>query len=324
MAEEAEKQVDLVLEGGGVKGIALVGAITVLAEAGYSFPRVSGTSAGAIVASMVAAYQKAKRDLSELVDVMMAVDNSRFAEWRAPGMVAGPAVGAVDLLRRGGLHPGHYIYEFLTPALEKVGVTTFADLPMAAPDSSSRPSQRYSLVLHVSDLTRKALVRLPWDYPDYGRDPDRERIVDAVRASMAIPFFFTPVTVETGRGTATWVDGGLLANFPITVFDRTDGQAPRWPTWGVKVTTSPRRRRDRRVRTAPALGVKCLETMTGDWYRSSLGLDGAGRRTIAVDTSGVSITDFDLDDRTRVRMFQSGRAAATAFLERLPDRHLTR
>jgi NTE family protein len=40
-------QADLVLEGGGVKGIALVGAVTALADAGYSFPRVAGSSAGA-------------------------------------------------------------------------------------------------------------------------------------------------------------------------------------------------------------------------------------------------------------------------------------
>ena len=41
---------DLVLEGGGVKGIGLVGAISVLEEHGYVFHRVAGTSAGAIVA----------------------------------------------------------------------------------------------------------------------------------------------------------------------------------------------------------------------------------------------------------------------------------
>ena len=38
-------RVDLVLEGGGVKGIGLVGAISVLEEYGYRFQRVAGTSA---------------------------------------------------------------------------------------------------------------------------------------------------------------------------------------------------------------------------------------------------------------------------------------
>src|SRR3954451_20713350 len=46
---------DLVLEGGGVKGIGLVGAISVLEEHGYEFHRIAGTSAGAIVGALVAA-----------------------------------------------------------------------------------------------------------------------------------------------------------------------------------------------------------------------------------------------------------------------------
>jgi len=65
------------------------------------------------------------------------------------------------------------------------------------------------------------------------------------------------------------------------------------------------------------MGVRCLQTLTSDWYRSWLAEDGAGRRTIQVDTSGVSSTDFNLDERTANKLFESGRQAATAFLERL-------
>jgi NTE family protein len=315
---ERAKKVDLVLEGGGVKNIALLGAVTVLAEAGYTFPRVAGTSGGAIIAAGVAAYQKAGRDLGGMLDVSLRVDNSQFLRWRRPGRVWGPVSGAVDLLRQGGLHPGDYLYEFLCPALEAAGVRTFGDLRIDDdPGSSLAEHQRYSLVIHVADLTHKVLVRLPWDYPLYGLDADQQQIADAVRASMSIPFFFRPVQVETDHGAATWVDGGLLANYPITVFDRTDGQPARWPTWGVKVSTSPPHGRDRPVRTAVGLGMRCLATMTGDWYRSSLGADTAGRRTIQVDTSGVPSTQFDVDNRARLRLYENGRAAATAFLQRL-------
>ncbi|HSA41138.1 MAG TPA: patatin-like phospholipase family protein, partial [Mycobacterium sp.] len=44
------KPVDLVLSGGGVKGIALVGSVAALLDAGYSPHRISGTSAGALCA----------------------------------------------------------------------------------------------------------------------------------------------------------------------------------------------------------------------------------------------------------------------------------
>src|SRR5581483_9262344 len=123
----------------------------------------------------------------------------------------------------------------------------FADLRIDDdPDTSLAPGTRYSLVVHTADITRNKLVRLPWDYPDYGVDPDSARIVDAVRASMSIPFFFTPVHVDApahddgtsnfAAGPVTWVDGGLLSNFPVEVFDRSDGQPSRWPTIGVKLS----------------------------------------------------------------------------------------
>ena len=315
---ERVKKVDLVLEGGGVKNIALLGAVTVLAEAGYTFPRVAGSSGGAIIAAGIAAYQKAGRDLSPLLDVSLRVDNSRFLDWRWPGRVLGPVSGALDLLRRGGLHSGEYLYEFLCPALGDVGVRTFADLRIDDdPGSSLAEHQSYSLVIHVSDLTHQVLVRLPWDYSLYGLRANQQSIAEAVRASMSIPFFFRPVNVETDHGAATWVDGGLLANYPITVFDRTDGKPARWPTWGIKVSTSPSHGEDRPLRTAVSLGIRCLKTMTGDWYRSSFGADTAGRRTIQVDTSGVPSTQFDVDNRARLRLFENGRAAATEFLPRL-------
>ena len=72
MAKTSKKRADLVLEGGGVKGIALVGAISVLAKKGYEFHRVAGTSAGAIVGALVAAGMPP----SKMTEVMKATDYS--------------------------------------------------------------------------------------------------------------------------------------------------------------------------------------------------------------------------------------------------------
>src|SRR5260370_19731364 len=101
----SNQPVDLVLEGGGVKNIALLGAVLALSEAGYTFPRVAGTSGGAIIAAAVAAYQRAGLDLGGLVDALMAVDNKRFTAYRRRGVIAGPLSGAVCLGRHGGPHP---------------------------------------------------------------------------------------------------------------------------------------------------------------------------------------------------------------------------
>jgi NTE family protein len=71
-----ELHADVVLEGGGVKGIALVGALSVLMDAGYTFPRVAGTSAGAIVGALLAADMPA----DEMRSIMAATDYGRFQD----------------------------------------------------------------------------------------------------------------------------------------------------------------------------------------------------------------------------------------------------
>ncbi|MET7473600.1 patatin-like phospholipase family protein [Streptomyces sp. NPDC005648] len=313
--------VDLVLEGGGVKGIGLLGAVLTLSDAGYRFPRIAGTSAGAIVAALVASYQKAGRKLSDLVEVMNSLDYERFAQQSTLEKLTGPLGRGIDLLVHEGMHTGDYLVEWLGGVLGEVGVETFSDLaltPEEARLSSLAPHQQYTLVVHVSDVSRRALVRLPWDFSEYGKDAGTERVVDAVRASMSIPFYFQPVEVETETGRVTWVDGGLLSNFPITVFDRTDGVPSRWPTYGVKLSAQPQVAKDRPVGTPLGIAVSCLETLTGDWNRYHLRDEGVNQRTIYVDTEGISATDFHLDDAKRARLFENGQSAARKFLAQLP------
>ena len=67
---------DLVLEGGGVKGLGLVGAVLHLMREGYTFPRVAGTSAGSIVAAFLAAGATA----GELAAIMDRLDYSRVPD----------------------------------------------------------------------------------------------------------------------------------------------------------------------------------------------------------------------------------------------------
>jgi len=314
----SDKSVDLVLEGGGVKGIGLLGAVLTLADAGYRFERIAGTSAGAIVAALVAAYQKDGRDLHELEDVMWDLDYQQFAKEPFLQDWTGPVGDAFAAFVHGGAHSGDYLFDWLTPLLRDRGVTTFKDLRIPDSGGSLEDYQKYSLVVHASDLSRGVLVRLPWDYTKYGMDANEQPVVDAVRASMAIPFYFRPVQVTTQNGTATWVDGGLLANFAITVFDRTDGVTSRWPTWGVALSGKPTIGRDRPIRTVTGIGVRCLRTLMNDWDRYNLEEEGIASRTVFVDTSGVSATDFDITKHDQTRLFTNGQHAATRFLENLP------
>jgi NTE family protein len=311
---------DLVLEGGGVKGIGLVGAALVLAEHDYVFPRVAGTSAGAIVASLIAAHQVAGRPLTELEAIMRSVDYSRFQDESFLERITGPPGEIAELLLHMGIAKGDYLVEWLGDVLEGLGVRTFADLRISDdddPGTSLPPEQRYRLVVHTSDISRGVLVRLPWDYHHYGQDPDTALVVDAVRASMSIPFFFRPVTVRTQTGHSTWVDGGMLSNFPITVFDRTDGKPSRWPTWGVKLSARPASVQvDHAAGTTFSLAMACLHTLLNGWDRYHLDDLGVTARTMFVDTGTIGTTDFGITPDDQQLLFANGREAATSFLER--------
>ena len=313
----AARRADLVLEGGGVKGIALVGAVTALDEAGYSFPRVAGSSAGAIVASLVAALTSAGEPVGRLADVLRTVDYRRFRDPGGLGRL--PVVGrALSLLVRDGLYDGRYLEDFLTGALGELGVRTFGDLRLPAADPALEgmaQGRGYRLVVTVSDLSRRRMARLPWDFPSYDADPDAQSVARAVRASAAIPFFFRPVRQPTSAGEATWVDGGLLSNFPVDLFDRAPAVEPRWPTFGVRLTTRPPTPPVTRAVDNPVeIALAALDTLLTDQGSAYLEDPCTVERTIFVPTSEVSVVDFDLDRATQERLYASGRAAVTDFL----------
>jgi NTE family protein len=336
---------DLALEGGGVKGIAMVGAVSALAEAGYRFERVAGTSAGAIAASLVASITQAGKDMSTLKGYLGALT---FANFMPEGPVhhfldhhmgkAGGVLADAEILSHHlGLYTGDYLAEWLGPILQKdLGVTTFADLkitPEDDPGMSLPENRRYRLVVHTSDITRGQLVHLPWDYNYYGADRDEQDVVHAVRASMSIPFFFDPVSftaqpadVDVPRpgggvipthydgGTVTWVDGGMLRNFPIDAFDREDGAPARWPTIGIKLSSL-------QTSFGPTLGADsafhvaraCLGTMMNEWDAYSVDASTAGR-TIFIANDGITATQFDLTTEQQNDLFLNGVRAATAFI----------
>ena len=339
-----ELRADLVLEGGGVKGIGLVGAVLVLSEAGYDIRRVGGTSAGAITASIVASLAHSGRDMTALLGYLRSLDFAKFMPDgrlhemldHAGGRVASLVADAAILTNREGIYSGEYLEAWLRPILSDLGTRTFADLRLAKdfdPGMSIGEGQDYRLVVYASDITRGHLARLPWDYPLYGQDPDAQDPVRAVRASMSIPFFFEPVHVESrdatvevnlpGRGPTTvhfaggihtWVDGALLAKYPIHSFDRADGAPSRWPTIGVKLSRFQTEYTSTGTHeSAIAVAVRCLKTMMNEWD-SFVHHQATTDRTIFVDNSELGAMDFNLTRDQQDVLFLNGVRAATNYV----------
>ena len=315
-----EQRVDLVFEGGGVKGIALVGALSVLEERGFIPQRLAGTSSGAIVAALrVAGYTA-----GELREIVQNLDYRNFLDTSWENRV--PFVGApLSVLLDLGIYEGEAVYEFVRDLLAARGIKTFGDLAEIEPTDEPRYGRSYRLQVIASDLTERRLLVLPRDAGVLGiEDPGELDVALAVRMSTSIPIFFEPVRFKNPRTGQEHiiVDGGILSNFPVWLFD-TEGE-PRWPTFGLKTVDDPRVSLAERLGgpltagSPPGVLVDYLESLalTVLEARDRIYLDTEDfARTIAVPSLGVRITNFDLSPEKARALYESGRAAAERFLE---------
>ncbi len=297
---------DLVMEGGGVRGVGLVGAVSVLTEHGYVPRRVGGTSAGAIVGSLVAAGMAPDK----LQALMSGLDYTKFRDksWLdslgLPGKVA-------SLVLTKGIYRGEFLRMWLDAQLKALGVQTFGDLKLTEDWAKDLPPEkRYRLVVIVSDVTRGRMVRLPWDYAAYDLDPDKQRVADAVRASMSLPFFYQPARLKG----SLCVDGGLLSNFPIDLFDDT----PDRPTFGIKLSAKPTAPTMNPTHNTYEFARSIVSTTVGGHDQMHLDDPATLARTMFVDTTGVPVTDFDITAAQQDMLYQNGRKGAEKFLAGLP------
>jgi predicted acylesterase/phospholipase RssA len=173
-----------VFQGGGVKGLALVGALEKIEEVGITFQAVSGASAGSIVAALYAAGYSAAEMKTELetTDISSLLDPFRLK--------------FVLFLKNKGLYKGNKLYQWLHELLAKKGVRTFGDLG------------DIDLKVIASDLTNRELIVF-----DRGGNPTLN-VAEAVRMSIGIPMFFKAYAF----GERLVVDGGVLSNFPLFSF----------------------------------------------------------------------------------------------------------
>jgi len=134
----------------------------------------------------------------------------------------------------------------------------------------------------------------------------------AVRMSMSIPFFYEPVklrNMKTGQ-TSYIVDGGILSNFPVWLFDH-GGSLPEWPTFGFKLV-EPDEGTPYNISGPISLLVALFSTMM-EAHDARYIKDKDFVRTIAIPTLGVKTTEFDISHERSEALYQSGRQAAERF-----------
>jgi NTE family protein len=312
-----DKCADLVFEGGGVKGIGLAGAYAALEQNGFTPKSVAGTSAGAITAALVAAgYSSA-----ELDEILLKVPFAAFKDESFVDKLPGGRAASVlfDL----GIYEGKVFQEWIADLLAKKGKTKFGHL---VNEDAEDPDGRWCLRVIASDVTHRRMLVLPNDAPHLGLDPDEMDIAYAVRMSMSIPVFFEPVIHKNPQTGASHliVDGGMLSNFPVWLFDCKD-RDPKWPTFGLMlVEPEPKKPIGHRIagedhgieRSSLLDFVKSL-ALTMMAAHDRMYLDQATyARTIAIPTLGVGTTEFEIKPDRVQALYGSGRQAASDFLDR--------
>ena len=253
-----------IFQGGGAKGYAHVGALKAAEQRDIRFIRIAGTSAGAIIATLAAAGYTADelldptRPLGERgildVDVAEVLDAEQYAavtnleesfrslctiktpragligrwqrakrEWkpllvaRGLKLLALQAGMRVQLRRNFGAVDTEPLVGWLDNRLrEKIGgagPVTFGDLAM-----------RLRMVAANLRTGRIERFGFPGD--------ENLAVAPATIASACYPFFFRPVI----SGADMFVDGGLLSNLPVWLFDdERDDDTSHLPTFGFRL-----------------------------------------------------------------------------------------
>ncbi|WP_147533933.1 patatin-like phospholipase family protein [Bacillus marasmi] len=289
--------IDGVFSGGGIKGFALVGALEEVEKQGLVFKRVAGTSAGSIIAALVAAGYSSQQiyKLFEELDLKMFMDTGK-------SLIPFGLLKWFLFFWRMGLYKGNQLEKWLTEVLAQKGLRTFADLPPK------------TLRVIASDLTNGQMLILPDDLPKYGVNPDTFPIARAIRMSCGIPYFFEPVKLKTSNGVNVIVDGGVLSNFPMWLFDQ-EHVSKRRPVLGIKLTSNISELQKNNVNNPINLLEALFETMMTAHDARYISRKIV-KDIIFIPTEGISGIKFELSKKEKEKLMELGRESAATFLKK--------
>ncbi|MBN2793935.1 MAG: patatin-like phospholipase family protein [Clostridia bacterium] len=323
-----------VFEGGGVKGLAYVGALKMLDEKNIhsQIKRVAGASAGAICALLVALNYST----DEIKDILWKMDFRNFmdGDW-------GIIQDAARLIKDYGWYKGDFFKNWIETLINsKTGSkdTTFKDL---------HDHQDFKEVVFIGTNLSTHFSEIY----SFETSPDMV-IAEALRISMSIPLFFKAVQ----NNTQVYVDGGLLMNYPVKIFDResyveADNIDTKFykPYYDKKNTyLRSNEETNQYVYNKETLGFRLdsnkeiavfdhemkpvinqidsifdymwhlIKTITGAQENLHLHSDD-WHRTVYIDTLGIQTTDFDISDEMKQKLVDSGYEHTKAYFEWFDD-----
>jgi NTE family protein len=309
---------NLVFEGGGIRGIAYAGALMELQNKNIldKITRVAGTSAGAIAATLFALGYTPEEIAKAIYD--LKIKSMADGKWIFFG-------GTRRLVRNFGWYKGDEFEKWISKLINaKTGKAnlTFKELY----NLSKKDAHYRDLFLTGTNLTQQKLVIFCKEsYPDLA-------IRTAVRISMGIPLYYQAVVLDNQgniihkkkdycRGNVM-VDGGMLGNFPIHVFDyekylKPEGDSTpvvNQQTLGLRLDNEKQIQNDKRALGLAPVEVINFKTYVGAFY--NLLIENLNRqnltpedwqRTISISTVGIGPRVKKMSEAEKNILIDSGK-----------------
>ena len=296
---------NLVFKGGGIRGIAYMGALQVLEEMGIlkNIQRVAGTSAGAIAATITSFHLS----VTDTINLFNTLDIEKVPQGKS--MVNNPKFLQIKgnenyrrLFEKYGWYSSEYFYKWLEDT-----IANFCDGNRRATFEDFQKFGHLDLFIIAANLSRHRSEVFS------AKVTPRVAVADAVRMSMSIPLFFEALRFDGqsfGKGDF-YVDGGVYDNYPVHIFDGKEysrsslayRKGVNWETLGLYLNPEKMPAQDK-----PDLPKNLWEfvLLTGrnfyDSYEKSSMLNDAieRQRTIEINDCGISPIDFDIEPGRKI------------------------
>lgn len=312
------KYKNLVFSGGGVLGIAYLGVLEYFYQTRLIEPiiNLAGTSAGAITACLTCF----NLPFDELKTILNSLDYRKVptrgdgtdSPSYLPKVIREPLSKVFDnvdcvyrLVKSYGWYSSQYFYDWVKiqianqfDAEKKAPPYTFADFK----DSSIHKDQRSFKDLFIigTDITRNTSSVF-----SYETTPNME-VAEAIRISMSVPLLFesikTSCNIDQEHPQMIYVDGGMLYNYPITLFDK---QYPLESTIGVYFKGTPKMNTINNVVDFILCSLSCSISIQNELFESK---PANLSRSICVHTSDVASFNFNIspNDATYNFLYEQG------------------
>jgi len=278
---------NLVFEGAGVRGIAYCGAVQEMESKKMmdGIELVGGTSSGAIIALTISLGYSGK-------EIENIISKSNFKKFNDGGFFF---IGGINRLNKYfGWYKGKKIGKWLEKIIkEKTGNEniTFEEL-----------HQKGFKDLYITGTSLNKQRAVVFSYESY----PKMKVKDAVRISVSIPLYFEPVYIDSSgktfdhpklkQGFDMMVDGGVLENFPIHIFDK---QQPDLYTIGFRIDHEPQIKNDKGDKTLAEMPIDDLKQYFGAFYNIVIENLNRQQLTITDWQRTVSISDGDVLPKVR-------------------------